>query len=386
MAQGSVILNTFYSSVEKALSDPNNVKKIKLAVNEFIDRNRDKLTALGPTYKIIFTDSDMEKIFDVIDIPAIKIKEVIDKTPYLKNQKIITITPFNVIMPLLIRYFKLKKNEDMVNTCLIYLTLSTYPMVHYKYFRYEPNENIMNYTINNLSNKFKIKQSGTLYQSLVDMAVVSDKNYHAAVLRCTDKDIVDYLMSLKTRLSTRLKKISTEFYKNEKNKLYLNIEIDNTTDEDNYHEADSNMFLVDRVTNNVVLKLLVDGPNFNLIKLSANYCQVSVNELRNYIHTMINTENREEIKQIIESILYLFFYDSQNTKEQINSNKFLLYCLELYKKSNTTDKNIIKIKRILDGWLERLGTYKKTQRLATINNFRKALFMFFVTTIQTANV
>jgi len=386
MAQGSVILNTFYSSVEKALSDPNNVKKIKLAVNEFIDRNRDKLTALGPTYKIIFTDSDMEKIFDVIDIPAIKIKEVIDKTPYLKNQKIITITPFNVIMPLLIRYFKLKKNEDMVNTCLIYLTLSTYPMVHYKYFRYEPNENIMNYTINNLSNKFKIKQSGTLYQSLVDMAVVSDKNYHAAVLRCTDKDIVDYLMSLKTRLSTRLKKISTEFYKNEKNKLYLNIEIDNTTDEDNYHEADSNMFLVDRVTNNVVLKLLVNGPNFNLIKLSANYCQVSVNELRNYIHTMINTENREEIKQIIESILYLFFYDSQNTKEQINSNKFLLYCLELYKKSNTTDKNIIKIKRILDGWLERLGTYKKTQRLATINNFRKALFMFFVTTIQTANV
>lgn len=386
MAQGSVILNTFYSSVEKALSDPNNVKKIKLAVNEFIDRNRDKLTALGPTYKIIFTDSDMEKIFDAIDIPAIKIKEVIDKTPYLKNQKIITITPFNVIMPLLIRYFKLKKNEDMVNTCLIYLTLSTYPMVHYKYFRYEPNENIMNYTINNLSNKFKIKQSGTLYQSLIDMAVVSDKNYHAAVLRCTDKDIVDYLMSLKTRLSTRLKKISTEFYKNEKNKLYLNIEIDNTTDEDNYHEADSNMFLVDRVTNNVVLKLLVDGPNFNLIKLSANYCQVSVNELRNYIHTMINTENREEIKQIIESILYLFFYDSQNTKEQINSNKFLLYCLELYKKSNTTDKNIIKIKRILDGWLERLGTYKKTQRLATINNFRKALFMFFVTTIQTANV
>jgi len=386
MAQGSVILNTFYSSVEKALSDPNNVKKIKLAVNEFIDRNRDKLTALGPTYKIIFTDSDMEKIFDAIDIPAIKIKEVIDKTPYLKNQKIITITPFNVIMPLLIRYFKLKKNEDMVNTCLIYLTLSTYPMVHYKYFRYEPNENIMNYTINNLSNKFKIKQSGTLYQSLIDMAVVSDKNYHAAILRCTDKDIVDYLMSLKTRLSTRLKKISTEFYKNEKNKLYLNIEIDNTTDEDNYHEADSNMFLVDRVTNNVVLKLLVDGPNFNLIKLSANYCQVSVNELRNYIHTMINTENREEIKQIIESILYLFFYDSQNTKEQINSNKFLLYCLELYKKSNTTDKNIIKIKRILDGWLERLGTYKKTQRLATINNFRKALFMFFVTTIQTANV
>lgn len=385
MPKNSVILNTFYSSIEKAMSDVNNIKKIKSAVNDFLDRNRDKLTALGPTYKIIFTDSDMEKIFDAIEISSIKIREVIDQTPYLKNQKIITITPFNVIMPLLIRYFKVKKNNDMVNTCLIYLTMSTYPMVHYKYFRYEPNENIMNYTINNLSNKFKIKQSGTLYHTLYDMAIVSDNNYHSAILRCTDKDIVDYLMSLKTRLSTRLKKISSEFYKNEKNKLYLNVEID-STDEDNFHEADNNMFLVERVTNNVVLKLLVDGPNYNLIKLSANYCQVSVNELRNYIHTMINTENREDIKQVIECILYLFLYDSQNTKDQINSNKFLIYCLELYKKSNTTDKNIIKIKRVLDSWLERLGTYKKTQRLATINNFRKALFMFFVTTIQTANV
>lgn len=381
----SVILNTFYSSVEKALNNRNNIKKIKNALDNFLDRNNDKLTALGPTYKIIFADSDMEKIFDAIDISSLKIKEVINKTPYLKNQKIITITPFNVIMPLLIRYFKLKKNDDMVKTCLIYLTLSTYPMVHYKYFRYEPNENIMNYTINNLSNKFKIKQSGTLYHSLIDMAVVSDKNYHSAILRCTDKDIVDYLMSLKTRMSTRLKKISIEFYKNEKNKLYLNTEMDNM-DEDNYYEADNNMFLIERVTNNVVLKLMVDGPRSNLIKLSANYCQVSTNELRNYIHTMINTKNREEIKEIIECILFLFFYDAQNRKEQINSNKFLLYCLELYKKSNTTDKNIIKIKRILDKWLERLGTYKKTQRLATINNFRKALFMFFVTTIQTINV
>lgn len=380
----AVLLTAFYSSIEKALSNPNNIKKLKTAVSEFLDRNNEKLTTIGPTHKIIFSEYDMEKVFDALEIPSYKIKEVINSTPYLSKQKIITLNPFNVIMPLIIRYFKLKKDEDMVKTMLIYLTMSFYPMLHHKYFPYGLNENVMNYTINNLSNKFKIKQLGTIYHALFDMATVSDKNYNSALLRANDKDIVDYNLSIKTRMNMMLRKISIEFYRNKKNNLYLNTDTD-SFEEDNYHEADNNTFLIDRVTNNVILKLMVDGPNFNLIKLSANYCQVSVNELRNYINTMINNDNREEMKIIIESILFLFLFDSQNASKDINSNKFLIYCLEIYKKSNTTDKNIIKIKKILDGWLERLGTYKKTQRLATINNFRKALFTFFVCTIQNVN-
>lgn len=381
----SVLLTVFYPLIEKALINPNNVKKLKTAVSDFLDRNNEKLTTIGPTYKIIFSVYDMEKVFDALELTSHKIKEVIDSTPYLRNQKIITLTPYNVIMPLIIRYFRLKKDEDMAKTMLIYLTMSFYPLLHHKYFPYGLNENVMNYTINNLSNKFKIKQLGTIYHTLIDMAIVSDKNYSDALLRANDKDIVDYNLSLKTRMNMMLRKISIEFYKNKKNNLYLNTDTD-SFEEDNYHEADNNTFLIDRITNNVTLKLMVDGPNSNLIKLSANYCQVSVNELRNYLNTMINTDNREEMKIIIESILFLFLFDSQNTSKDINSNRFLIYCLEIYKKSNTTDKNIIKIKKVLDSWLERLGTYKKTQRLATINNFRKALFTFFVCTIQNISV
>ncbi|MNT90802.1 hypothetical protein D3C72_2317930 [compost metagenome] len=59
--------------------------------------------------------------------------------------------------------------------------------------------------------------------------------------------------------------------------------------------------------------------------------------------------------------------------------------MEMYRKSNTTDKNIIAVKKILDEWLHDLGTYKKTQRLATINDFRRALFTFMVFSIQTTS-
>lgn len=119
-----------------------------------------------------------------------------------------------------------------------------------------------------------------------------------------------------------------------------------------------------------------------IVDMAAKTCQVSRNELRNYLNRMIISANMEDIKVIISSILYLYLYDAKNNKTEIRTNKFLLYCLEMYKKSNTSDENIIRIKKLLDKWLEELGAYKKTQRLATINNFRRAIFTFFVFTIM----
>ena len=94
-------------------------------------------------------------------------------------------------------------------------------------------------------------------------------------------------------------------------------------------------------------------------------------------------ENRNDIKSVTSAILYLYLCNDQNKAEMIRSNDFIYYCLNIYKKANTTDKNIILIKTILDKWLTRYSaSYKKTNRVATLNNFRRALFTFFVFTIQ----
>ena len=62
-----------------------------------------------------------------------------------------------------ITYAKRNKNTDLANYALMYLALSMYPSLHYKYFPFEPNPQIMDYTINNLSNRYKIKQLGTIW-------------------------------------------------------------------------------------------------------------------------------------------------------------------------------------------------------------------------------
>lgn len=383
MANNNVLLTELYPTVEKSLSNPKNTKDILNAVNSFLDRNAEKLTTVGPVHRIIFSEADMKKLYDAIGTGPNEIKRLIEKSTVIKSQWQIMNNPFNSAIAMTIRYAMLK-NQKLLQPLLIYLTMSMYPSIHKKYFDFEPHENIMNYTINNLSNKYKIKQQGTIYNALVDTTKNCYDNNLNKLKKGMDKDIVDFIMDEKTRLNSLIKNISKEFYANHEAGKYLNTESD-SFEEDNYHESDSNVYAINKMSNQVVLKLVVDGPDMKIVNLSAKLCQVSVSELRNYVSTMIVSEKREDITEIVNSILFLYLFDSQNTLDEIRTNKFLIYCSEVYKKSNTSDENIIKIKKILDKWLEDLGTYKKTQRLATINNFRRSLYMFFVMTImQTA--
>lgn len=372
----SIIINELFSTVQVNLKAK--TAALDKAITDYMNRNMQDLTAVGPMKMILFTESDKDVVFDCIGVD----KKVINKTT--KSVKITWGTnvskPINIALVLAIRYYKMNKNTKMANKCLMYLVMAMYPTLFYNFWKYQPNEDIMRYTMNNLTNKYKIKQLGNLYLALSDTAMVSDKTYEDKLLRGTDEDIRYYIQALNTRIRSFLRKIANEFYKNEREKNYMSDEYDDPNP-DSYKEVNSTAYSVDVITNAVASKLM-NGPDMKIVDMSAKTCQVSRNELRNYLNRMIISSNMDDIKLIISSILYLYLYDAKNNTTEIRTNKFLLYCLEMYKKSNTSDENIIRIKKILDKWLEELGAYKKTQRLATINNFRRAIFTFFVFTIM----
>ena len=95
----------------------------------------------------------------------------------------------------------------------------------------------------------------------------------------------------------------------------------------------------------------------------------------------------EDIREVVYSIMYDFLFTGNHDQASINSTELLIYSLETYKKSNTTNTNVVKIKNILDKWLSMYSeTYAKTNRIATMNTFRKSLYMFFIFTIQKTSV
>lgn len=379
----SVILANIYPKVEQAFTSKETQRKFSAIVASYVDRNVNRLSTAGPSKRTLFSDMERNKVYDLINFDPKTCKAIVKQSNYIKASWKIVNDPFNLVMMMILRYAKLNKLDQINQLAVTYLTLSMYPSLHYKYFKFEPNEAIMQYTINNLSNKFKVKQVGNILQALVDTTALADKTYDKNIRHANDKELTDYINAYKTRLNSLIKKIRDAFEKDYRSGNYMNTERDNE-DENDFKTSDSNSLLIQRIVDQVVLKLSVNGPDSRIVDISAKMNQVSVNETRNTLNQL--TQNKDEsvnIRALCESILYLYLFNGENYVNDLNGSKFLTFCLAVYKKSNTNDENVIKVKSILDTWIEKYSeTYRKTQRVATLNNFRRALYTFFVFTLQ----
>lgn len=379
----SVILANIYPKVEQAFTSKETKRKFSAIVASYVDRNVNRLSTAGPSKRTLFSDMERNKVYDLINFDPKTCKAIVKQSNYIKASWKIVNDPFNLVMMMILRYAKLNQLDQINQLAVTYLTLSMYPSLHYKYFKFEPNEAIMQYTINNLSNKFKVKQVGNILQALVDTTALADKTYDKNIRHANDKELTDYINAYKTRLNSLIKKIRDAFEKDYRSGNYMNTERDNE-DENDFKTSDSNSLLIQRIVDQVVLKLSVNGPDSRIVDISAKMNQVSVNETRNTLNQL--TQNKDEsvnIRALCESILYLYLFNGENHVNDLNGSKFLTFCLAVYKKSNTNDENVIKVKSILDTWIEKYSeTYRKTQRVATLNNFRRALYTFFVFTLQ----
>ena len=107
--------------------------------------------------------------------------------------------------------------------------------------------------------------------------------------------------------------------------------------------------------------------------------------LQTVVMTLITENNRDDIKEIIECLLALYLNDNPDPNaslKDIGTNKFYVYCIKIYRQSNTNNKNIIKIKSILDKWIDEVDLKKKVSYVGSIGNYRKAIFTFFIFTIE----
>jgi hypothetical protein len=374
--------DTFYPQIASVFKDKNNCRKFINIVSKYIDTNTERLSTTGPVKKILFTYSDRNSVYDLTGVSEKNIEMVAKQIKEL-SRGVNASNPFNILLFLMIRYFHINKLEAERKSASIYLILSMYPSIHAKYFKFEPNENIMSFTVNSLSNKYKIKQQGTLLVTLVDMMDTADNHYKNIIIRGNDKDIADYISAVKSRLNQFMKNITTEFMKQHASGRYLNYDSDNE-DPENYSVADNNSLVIDRISTSVSTNLAVKGPDQKSVVLAAKMNKISVNDLRSTMNSICRDKaNRPKIREIISCILYEFLFTGQHSEQDIYDMKFTLYSSVIYKRSNTTRSNIVRIKNILDFWIKEYSAiYKKSNLVSTLNQFRRAIFMFFIFTIQ----
>ena len=233
MSADKFIINNIEKQVSTNVSK--NVTKIQPIVKKYIDRNNEILYDIGPIKRILFLESDKEEIFKMAGVAPSTITNLIKESPYIDKKWKISGNAFNMLSVIIIRDLELKGKRREAESILIYLTLAMYSSVHFKFFpKGEPNANIMAYTVNNLSNKYLIKQEGNLFKAIYKTAIKSHQTYLDDLKKGTDADLANYVNNLRIRLDNLIKNIAVEFYKNHENGNYLNQEGDNY-DEENYN-------------------------------------------------------------------------------------------------------------------------------------------------------
>jgi len=381
----NIFYTKLYPYIKEAMDSKNNRNKLMSYIYQYFDNNNEVLSANAPYKQLYFKETDKNYPFlfikyDMREIPAIlsEIKKVgsLSKHPW----KILGEPRFWVYV-LLIKYFQENsKTEEELNAMIMYMACYFYSSLYYGSFRFEPNENIMNYTINNLSNRFYIKKYKTIYNSLLHTVKSSHLNFQESLKKCSDEDMIKYIISFRTSIASFLQNIAAEFYKNYKEKNYINMEKD-VHDDETFIEVDNVSFQIDRkaaATNNYMISSKYDE---NIVSLVSTLTTVSENVVKSAIIDIIEKKGYT-LKEIIALIIDIYVLEG-NKIDTIPTKKFISTCLLVYTSSNVKNKSILKLKEMLDELLkESSSKYLLTNRAATRSNFRKAVFLYFVFAIQ----
>lgn len=383
-ATGSnVIRSELYPIVEKSLKNKDNQKAFKSNIDRYMAAHIESYSSLGPSTRPTLSPTDVNNFLKIVNLTDEQIKGCLKKMKGNNANWKTFNSSYNIAIVCSLRVFSIEKNEEQVKNAILYMVTNIYQFMFYKYYKYPPNEAVMAYTIANLSQRFKIKKMGTILNALVDITMTCYETHKTRLNKFDDVDVLKFVNDAFSRINSFMRKLTNEYMENIKQGNYLQSEHDDYSDE-HYYEADNDSFAIDRITNKVLTNLVINGPDRKLVQLAAQNSQVSVNMLQTSVLTLVSEDHRDDIREMIECLLGLYLSkDNPNSRiEDLGSNKFYVYCIGVYRQSNTTNSNIIKIKSILDRWIVELDLKKKVSSPGSIGNYRKAIFIFFVFTIE----
>lgn len=390
----SVLVNSLSSFIRNQIGD----KKVLLAFqkleNTYVDKNVSVLQHTAPSYRLFFSDDkERNPTYKLFNIDAETISNLMKKIPEIDNSWKIMNDSFFILMMLVIRECELversKKSpnlkliQDVKIRAIFFLSFAMYSSLQYKYFSNPPNEDIMNYTINNINNKFLIKQLGSVYATIEHTMLVSHEKYKNDLISTDDVRMLKYVVNLRIRLNNFLKKIKNEYETNRRNKSYLSHEKEDY-DPDNYHLNGSLTNDINRIVNKVALSFFTSDSKETIIRKCAKVNECDYRVLSDVVH-QIKEKESSKVKDIFSYILEVYLTSPNGSVENLHSTNFAVNSIQVYNKSNTNDERIVKIKEILDFFLKNYcERYAKTHRGETKSNYRRALFYYFILFIQSS--
>lgn len=386
----AAIKSMIYPEVEKCIQK--NISSYKRCVAQFISDRNKSLFSTMPLDRMYYGIDDINKMFSAVQVDKKNVKQAILNT-YYGNK-----TNFNpraakdeltILMMCIIRYFYMKKDIKNLEISLAYLSFSGkfYPSIHYMSFpKVLPQEYVMQYVINNsLNNKFVLKSTGNIFNSIIFMCKTLIKAYPKRFAEFEDDDIVYLIGQLHSRIKSFMINIAKVYYKAYENKDYITFDSDNENPEENggsYHLADSDSFKAEKSIQKAMQYLVSAGADYKICKLSSNKT-VKTEELKSIIETiLLDKQNLVLVRRVISTLVYTYFVQAK--EKNVVTMNFISYSITA--KPNTKDKHILEMREIVEKWLMTSALYRKRKhRLASKNDYNRAIMMYFAMLIYAAN-
>lgn len=381
-----VLKDEFEPIIAKSLT-PSSLKEMEKKMSAYVDRNSDILLSLDLSRRYSFGDADRQVVYDAIGITEDQLNVAIRNSKSIYSGNKIQSNPFYIASILtasrLLSSDKKKGDNPVVITVITYMSLMMWTSLHKGFFKYEANKQVMDYTIAHLDSTFRIRQFPSLFAFIQDNTMTVVNTYKDRIMTAADKDLTWVIDAIWTRLKGKIKKISSEFYKNHQSGRYLNTDEDSYSEED-FHEMDNQSFGIDRLTNKVYVKLINRQYDKRFIKYSITQSDTSLTKITNLIEDIIDSDGESgKLRSVISSMIEFYLRQSGKPIEYIAKGDYVAFMKTAYA-SNTIVPQMEFIKSTIDGWLaDNMYKYGKAKYGKTLQiQYRRCIYMFLVFVIN----
>jgi hypothetical protein len=340
-----------------------NIPKIQAVVAQYVNKYSSLYGTRAPSVRIPFTDYDKSNLFKAAGISSDKVKSALYKITSndidLRNR--VLNDPFNELCAMLTGWFyqnknRLKKPQNEFaypyHFTSLYLTMRFYCSIYYRTFRYgDPSPDVMDYTIENLSNKFLLKSVNNIMDIIKYHSETNIENMEERILRGSDVDYVYYCTNLDSRVSNFMKSLARQYYKNYEDKKKIQTEsasrkddegdffIGNTSNISSVLESTVRKIIIKFIGDKTIDELILDAAS-KKTKFSKSKLVVMINRIRE------NTDDK--LKMVLTNIIMYYLVSTGKEVSSMRSSDFVNTMVNLYSISNTKNEIILKIKSLLE--------------------------------------
>lgn len=389
--QTDALLKHVYPLVANSIQK--NEKQYKECITRFMSARNTSLFDTAPCDRIYFGQNDLDDFWISMKLSEKQIIEGLSQTYYWSigafNPRAAK-DPFTVAVLMIIRYFFLKKDQKNLELSMIYLAFSGkfYPSIHYAMFKkVQPSQyrHVMDYVVNTeLTKKYDLKSQGHVLGVIRSIAATWIDSYAQRMKSMEDEDAVYLIQQLHNRIKSFMKNIASLYYKAYENKDYLTFDSeDHSNISNSYRLVGSDSLKAQKFIDKSMQKILSSDVDYKLCKMASN-SNVKTEEVKSIMQTVLSGENAiAEVKELISLMVYNYF--EQSKTKDVADISFINYSIAL--KPNAKDENIIRQKEIIEKWLmEGSPAYhKRKSRIATKNDYYRALYIYIALLIHNSN-